>query len=170
MRILIVVAAVTVGVNAFALSEREAFLVQQAQAEMQRVAGQIDVLQSNFEDMQHRVGKLEGAGDLRGIRQEIDALKASIAELRREMSAQRDGIVKDLSSRIAKIPQAQPRPVETTVVYNGPHIEYTVAAGDTLSIIAQAFNTTVRKIKDMNGMKNDSIRIGQKLNIPKEGK
>ena len=36
------------------------------------------------------------------------------------------------------------------------------------SLIAKAFGTTVQKIKDMNGMKGDALKIGQKLNVPKE--
>ena len=78
-------------------------------------------------------------------------------------------IVRDLSSRIAKMPQAQPStkaPARTVTTTIGPHREYTVVAGDTLSIIASAFNTTVAKIKEMNGLKSDALRIGQKVKVP----
>ena len=148
---------------------RESFMQQQAYAEMQRVSGQVDVLQSNLGDLQRRVGALEGGGDSRGIRQELDALKAAVAELRRELQSQRGEIVKDLSGRIAKMQTAAPapKPVETKKVVIGPHQEYTVQSGDTLSLIAQAFNTTVGKIKEMNGLKGDNLRVGQKLNLPK---
>ena len=60
-----------------------------------------------------------------------------------------------------------PKPIETRKVVIGPHQEYTVQSGDTLSLIAQAFNTSVSKIKEMNGLKSDNLRIGQKLNLPK---
>ena len=148
---------------------RENFMQQQAYAEMQRVSGQVDVLQSNLGDLQRRVGALEGGGDSRGIRQELDALKAAVAELRRELQSQRGEIVKDLSGRIAKMQTAAPapKPVETKKVVIGPHQEYTVQSGDTLSLIAQAFNTSVGKIKEMNGLKGDNLRVGQKLNLPK---
>ena len=147
---------------------RESFMQQQAYAEMQRVAGQIDVLQSNLGELQTRVGRLEGGGDSKGIRQEIDALKAAVADLRRELQSQRGEIVRDLSGRISKMQQSAPapKPVEKRVVI-GPHIEYTVQSGDTLSLIAQAFNTSVTKIKEMNGLKNSNLRVGQKLNLPK---
>jgi len=147
---------------------RENFMQQQAYAEMQRVSGQVDVLQANLSDVQRRVGKLEGGGDARSMRQEIDALKAAIAELRREMQALRGEIVKDLSGRIAKMQTSAPapKPVEKKVVI-GPHQEYVVQSGDTLSLIAQAFNTTVPKIREMNNLKGDSLRVGQKLNLPK---
>ena len=150
---------------------RESFMQQQAYAEMQRVSGQVDVLQNNLSDLQRRVGALEGGGDAsKGIRQELDALKASIAELRRELQSQRGEIVKDLSGRIAKMqaaaPAPAPKPVEKKVVI-GPHQEYTVQAGDTLSLIAQAFDTTISKIKEMNNLKSDTLRVGQKLKLPK---
>lgn len=146
---------------------RESFMQQQAYAEMQRVSGQVDVLQSNLGDLQRRVGALEGGGDSKGIRQELDALKAAVAELRRELQSQRGEIVKDLSGRIAKMQTAAPKPVETKKVVIGPHQEYTVQSGDTLSLIAQAFNTTVGKIREMNNLKGDNLRVGQKLNLPK---
>ena len=148
---------------------RESFMQQQAYAEMQRVSGQVDVLQSNLGDLQRRVGALEGGGDSKGIRQELDALKAAVAELRRELQSQRGEIVKDLSGRIAKMQAAAPvpKPVETKKVVIGPHQEYVVQSGDTLSLIAQAFNTSVGKIKEMNNLKGDNLRVGQKLNLPK---
>ena len=165
----VVLVGLAAGVSAFGQG-KEAFLQQQAYAEMQRVSGQVDVLQSNLGDLQRRVGALEGGGDAKGIRQEIDALKAAVADLRRELQTQREGIVKDLSGRIAKIqaatPPPPPKPTVTKVVI-GPHQEYTVQSGDTLSLIAQAFETTVAKIKEMNGLKNDNLRIGQKLKLPK---
>jgi len=149
---------------------KESFMQQQAYAEMQRVSGQVDVLQSNLSDVQRRLGKLEGGGDSRGIRQEIDALKASIAELRREMQSLRGEIVRDLSGRIAKMqtaaPAPAPKPVEKKVVI-GPHVEYVVKSGDTLSLIAEAFNTSVPKIREMNSLKSDNLRVGQKLKLPK---
>ena len=151
---------------------KESFMQQQAYAEMQRVSGQVDVLQSNLGDLQRRIGALEGGGDSsKGVRQELDALKQSIAELRREMQSMRGEIVKDLSGKMVQIqkqmqPPPAPRPTVTKVEI-GPHQEYTVQSGDTLSLIAQAFGTTVSKIKEMNGLKNDNLRIGQKLNLPK---
>lgn len=45
------------------------------------------------------------------------------------------------------------------------HITYTVKSGDTLSAIAEKFNTTVTKIKRTNNLKSDMIRIGQIINI-----
>ena len=34
------------------------------------------------------------------------------------------------------------------------------------SLISQAFGTTVGKIKELNNLKSDGIRVGQKLVVP----
>jgi len=166
MKKLVFSALVLIGAAAFGQT-KENFLRQQAYDEMQRVSGQVDVLQSNLNDLQTRVGRLEGNGSANGIRQEIEALKSAVAELRRELQAQRGEIVKDLSGRIAKMqPAPAPKPEKKTVTI-GPHVEYVVQSGDTLSLISQAFGVPVNKIKEMNALKGDGLRVGQKLNLPK---
>jgi LysM repeat protein len=45
--------------------------------------------------------------------------------------------------------------------------KYSVKSGDTLSGIAQRHHTTVAKIKSLNALKSDTIRVGQVLKIPK---
>ena len=149
---------------------------QQAYAEMQRVTGQIDVIQNNVNDLQSRVGKLERkpTGD-NVTHQEIESLRASIAELRREMANMRQEIVKDLTARLSAIqkeqakrmppPAPEMKPVKSA--YTGPCQEYTVISGDTLSLISQAFNTKVETLKSINNLKNNNLRVGQKLLVPK---
>lgn len=168
MKIKLAASVVLTASAVLAQGGRENFLLQQTQAEMQRVSGQVDMLQNNFDEVQRRLGRLEGAGDLRGIRQEIDSLKAAIAELRREIGAQRQTIVNDLSGRLAKMQAATPPPPKATTktVTIGPHKEYVVQAGDTLSVISQATGVPLRKIREMNNLKNDNLRVGQKLNLP----
>lgn len=165
MNRLFVLACLSASVSAFGQG-KESFMQQQAYAEMQRVSGEVDALQSNISDLQRRVGALEGAGSDRGIRQEIESLKASVADLRRALQEQRGQIVNDLAARLMKA-QAAATPPKPTKVVIGPHQEYVVQAGDTLSVIAQALGTSVAKIKEMNGLKNDKLRVGQKLNVPK---
>ncbi len=43
---------------------------------------------------------------------------------------------------------------------------YHVQPGDSLGVIAQKYNTTIRDLKDMNKLKSDTIIVGQKLKIP----
>ena len=149
----------------------DAFVRQQAYAEMKRVASQIDVLQANFDNLQRRVARLEARGDQSGLRVEVESLRATVEELRRQLAAQRGEIVNDLSKRLSSMqhapaaPKSPPPPPKKVVI--GPHLEYTVKPGDTLSLISQAFDCPVKKIKEMNGLKSDNLRVGQKIMLPK---
>ena len=63
-------------------------------------------------------------------------------------------------------PSSRRQPV---TAYTGPHYEYIVEKGQTLSLIAEGFGTTVSKILAANpGLSQGGLRIGQKLIIPAE--
>lgn len=47
---------------------------------------------------------------------------------------------------------------------------YTVKSGDAISIIARKLGTTSTKLREANGLKGDTIRVGQKLAIPADAK
>ena len=151
---------------------KESFIVQQAYAEMQRVQGQISVIESNLNDLSARVAKLESGNDSAGLRREVEALRAEVASLKRQLGTQRTEIVNDLSGRISKMqaqqnsaPRSPAQPKKSAVV--GPHREYVVESGDTLSVISEATGVPVKKIREMNGLKGDMLRVGQKLMLPK---
>jgi LysM repeat protein len=165
--VLVALVALAVPFRSFAQGQ-ENFMRQQAYAEMQRVLGQIDVLQNNIEDISRRVSRLESRGSSNSLEVEVAALKSAIAELRREMGAQRGEIVKDLSARIAKLPAATVKaPEPSRKVLPGKHLEYVVQSGDSLFLISKAFNVPVKTIRELNGLKNDNLRIGQKIIVPK---
>lgn len=157
-------------------SARDAFLKRQAYDEMMRVSGQVDVLQTNLADMAARLARLENdngsKAEVEALHAEIAALKAANAELRNRINSMHDEIVRDLTGKIAKMqkeltpPPAPPQPKTQPRPPVGPHREYEVQPGDTLSLIAAAFKTTVPKVKEMNNLKNDNIRVGQKLKLP----
>lgn len=48
----------------------------------------------------------------------------------------------------------------------GSYFEYIVRSGDTLWLLAQRYGTTVNAIKNLNGLRNDALHIGQVLRIP----
>jgi len=64
-----------------------------------------------------------------------------------------------------KIPAAKPKKADDKKV-SGEGKIYVVKKGDILGKIAQEHKTTVAKIKEANNLKNDVIRVGQKLVIP----
>lgn len=68
----------------------------------------------------------------------------------------------NLSSDVIKIDQLLkvPSPQSESTV------NYTVVSGDSLSVIAKRYNTTVDKLKSLNNLTSDIIRIGQILRVP----
>ena len=149
---------------------RDAFMRNQAYAEMQRVSGQIDVLQGNLDALERRVGNMEGGkGEIGAVRRDIDALRSDIAAVRREMANMRAEITEDLTRKIQTIMKSvrstpQVQPVQPAPPPNCK--KYRVEPGDTLSLIAQAFKTTVYQIKELNHLKGDGLRVGQELLVP----
>ena len=184
-------AMIAIGVVAQdAASARAAYQERQALAEVPRLVQQFDQLAANQDEIVQRLLKVEsGSGTEAALRAEIEALRAEVAELkasiRREQDAMRREIVADLAKRISTLtppppPPApvQPRPVATArpapatpppPAEIGPHYEYVVEQGQTLSLIAKGFDTTVQKILAANpGLKPNALRVGQKLIIPAE--
>lgn len=170
---------------------RAAYEEQQSLAEVPRLVQQFDLLVQNQDAIVQRLVKLESADVTGNMRDEVAALRAEIAELkasiRREQDAMRREIVADLAGRISKMtpppsPPPPPAPVVASPVATarpaprtpppapvGPHYEYVVEPGQTLSLIAKGFDTTVPKILAANpGLKANALRVGQKLIIPAE--
>ena len=46
---------------------------------------------------------------------------------------------------------------------------YTVQRGDSLSLIAQRFGLNTASLKSFNGLRSDTIRVGQRLKVPGSG-
>ena len=169
---------------------RAAFQQQQALAEVPRLVQQFDLLVQNQDAIVTRLQRLEqNAGPDQNMQAEIAALQAEIAELKAAIpqmkEAMRREIVNDLAGRIAKMtppPPPPPAPAPVAVAPArattrsapppppvGPHYEYVVEPGQTLSLIAKGFDTTVAKILAANpGLKANNLRVGQKLIIPAE--
>jgi len=184
-------AMIAIGVMAQdAASARAAYQERQALAEVPRLVQQFDQLAANQDEIVQRLLKVEsGSGTEAALRAEIEALRAEVAELkasiRREQDAMRREIVADLAKRISTLtpPPPPPAPVQPRSVATarpapatppppaeiGPHYEYVVEKGQTLSLIAEGFGTTVPKILAANpGLKPNLLRVGQKLIIPAE--
>lgn len=170
-------------------SARLAYQQQQALDEVPRLVKQFDQLLQNQDAIVARLQRVEAALNAadRGVSSdEVGALRAEVADLkasiRREQDRMRREIVEDLARRMKSIvpppapaqtyvppsatsaAQPTPRPVPPAV---GPHYEYVVEKGQTLSLIAAGFETTVEKILAANpGLKANRLRVGQKLIIP----
>lgn len=147
---------------------KDAYLKQQAYEEVQRVAGQVDILEQNQNDLSERVGKVESMKrEIEDLKSNVAALQAQLAELKSLVSKQRGEIITELSGVIKKAEASRPAPAPVPVSsYTGKTEIYTVQSGDTLSLISEAFGSKISVIKDLNNLKNDNIRVGQRLRVP----
>ena len=173
---------------------RAAYQQQQAVQEVQRLSQQFDQLAGNVDQIASRMERLESGNNTADLRAEISGLKAQIAELKREQDNMRREIVAELSRKMAGLmaqrqsPPPSPPPAATTgrsrastapaatskanpPTPDGPYYEHVVEPGQTLSLIAKGYETSVAKIVAANpGLKPNALRVGQKIIVPAEDK
>ncbi|MFN8301589.1 MAG: LysM peptidoglycan-binding domain-containing protein [Saprospiraceae bacterium] len=65
----------------------------------------------------------------------------------------------------ANYPGEKPKPATGTTTPAAQSQYYTVEKGETLFRVAQKFNTTVAKLKQLNNLKSDYIQAGQRLRV-----
>ena len=121
-------------------------LATQAQELQGLVAALENRLQTQDREWQSRMGKLK---------------TALAKEQKRTLDAMAKSVAMEISTAVNQA-QSAPRSSGGAATFR----EYTVRSGDTLSAIANAFQVPVPLIKKANGLKSDTIRVGQKLKIP----
>lgn len=91
----------------------------------------------------------------------------SAIALQYNVSIQEIKAANNLGSDIIRSGQRLQIPTRTGAPSSTSHRStYTVSKGDTLSGIALSHGTNVRELKQINNLRSDTIRVGQKLNIP----
>lgn len=153
----------------------------QAQQEVQRLGEQFDMMTQNFDRLSARVAKLESGGtntrEIENLRSEIAALRAENENLRKAQAEMRRQVVDEISKKMAALVSktgartspapAKPlneKPPRPSVPQTG--YEHVVAEGQSLWVIAQNYGVTVDSIRKANSLKNNNLKVGQKLFIP----
>ena len=158
--------------------------------EMQKLKANMQTNQSSYETELNRIN-----ATLKDQEKIIDALRAKNKALELKLSKEADNkavlrteflkLLKELDDKIDTESSNRQKsqvelfnqikgfikkqPVQKTVINNNipsKYKVYTVQRGDTLFIIAKAFNCSIVKIKKMNNLRGDTIQIGQKLKVP----
>ena len=138
-----------------------------AQEEMVgNLSNQVRLLQDENSKLAATVYSLQR--EMKELKQRIGSYQAELEELRRQISAESDARKKQLNNIADSIQQAGERAAENSRTAAEEYDFYVVEAGATLSAVSRATGISISELKRVNGMKNDVLRIGQKLKIPRK--
>lgn len=150
-------------------------------AELDYLRGELSRMSSRIQSLEAEIGALQQnalaarsaapsatQADVAALRDHLSALERQIQTVDSARASDRQTLYADLSKKIDQAMKAlsasRPAPAPQKTSQTG--IEHVVQAGETLSLIAQAYGKKIADIKAANNLKNDVIRIGQKLFIP----
>ena len=122
-------------------------------------------LEMKVSELQRQVKEL--AAKNKEMEQEMQRLKRQSAAEAEAREAQLREISKQIK-RLASLPPPAPvTPGKKSDSGSNQNYEiFEVPKGATLSAIAKAYNVSVQSIKRANNMKDNNLRVGQKLKIP----
>jgi len=141
-----------------------------------KAADQVDRVDQQVDQIQSRVTALEQL--LTDLRQQSQSLKESLANAAAKSSQERTALLEEVSKMLAERKEREKvKPAEKAAVATKPvekeGYEHIVAKGDTLSSIAQAYNSeyqlklTSESIRQANQLaKGAPLKVGQKLIVP----
>lgn len=96
---------------------------------------------------------------------DVDTSKAAVKPA--ASAAKKGAAVKHASSKAAST--KAPKAAKTArKPYTGATKEYAVASGDTVGKIASENGLTTRQFKELNNLKSNNLKVGQKVKIPAE--
>ena len=147
---------------------------EDAEAERRKIlkaADQVDRMDAAVEDMKSRIASLEKI--LEELKQQSNSLKESLANTAAQAEKDKEALLDEVSKLLAdmKAKEKKAEPAPKPAEREG--YEHTVAKGDTLSSIVQAYNKeyglklTVDSLRKANQLSKESpLKVGQKIFIP----
>lgn len=146
---------------------------EDAEAERRKIlkaADQVDRMDAAVEEMKARIAALEKL--LEDVKQQSNSLKESLASTTAKAEKEKQSLLEEVAKMLAEMKgkEKPPAPAKTA---EREGYEHTVAKGDTLSSIVQAYNKeyglklTVDAVRKANQLPKDAqLKVGQKLLIP----
>lgn len=146
------------------------------QEDIRRLTGQIEGMELELERLYRELANQRAEqqrrtdSQIQGTETRLTALERRIQEVDRARERDKQEIVERLSQTIEQLmrtQQATRQAAQPRATHSGYGYEHVVAAGETLSHIAQAYGVTTRVIIEANNLQHpDRLRVGQKLFIP----
>lgn len=147
---------------------------EDAEAERRKIlkaADQVDRMDSTVEEMKARISSLEKILD--DVKQQSNSLKESLASTSAKVEKEKQSLLEEVAKMLAEMKAKEKKPEGTAKPTEREGYEHTVAKGDTLSSIVQAYNKehglklTVDAVRKANQLPKDAnLKVGQKLIIP----
>lgn len=138
------------------LTARLADTVRAVQDENANLEMKVSEMQRQIKDLQNRNKEME---------QELQRLKRQSAAEAEAREVQMRELSKQIK-KLALLPPPTPSSVPQEKDPNQKYEIFEVPKGATLSAIAKAYNVSIQSIKRANNLKDNNLRIGQKLKIP----
>lgn len=136
---------------------------------VQRLQEKINGIELEQQNLQREVGSMKGGPkDDPVVRNRLDTLERQVQSLAAARDADRKQIVNQVASIVGSSGSSSSgRSSGRSSSSAQSGYEHVVESGQTLSAIAQAYKVSSSSIKKANNMKSDTVRVGQKLFIPK---
>ena len=149
--------------------------VAQQQADMeklrenvQRIQEKINGLELEQQNLQRDIGSMKGAPkEDMVVRNRLDTLERQVQSLAAARDSDRKQIVSQVASIVGSSGSSSSGKSSSGRGSSQTGVEHVVESGQTLSAIAAAYKVSASSIKKANSMKSDTLRVGQKLFIPK---
>jgi LysM repeat protein len=150
--------------------------VRLLQDENAKLIGMIHSLQQEMRELkqQTQAQKNEMAQMRRMIIKESDARQKQLGNIADRLQNAADAQARaDAEARARARAEAEARARENARAQDKEQAQeeydfYVVEAGATLSAVSRAAGVSVEQLKKINGLKNNTIRVGQKLKIPRK--
>lgn len=97
----------------------------------------------------------------------VDSPKDDVSQIKNNYKSYAEAVIKavcDYKGIKYKAPKNTPK--NDNVGVNNDYFTYIIKKGDTLWDIARLYNTTVDKIKSLNNLNGNTIKVGQSLKVP----
>ena len=147
---------------------------EDAEAERRKIlkaADQVDRMDAAVEEMKVRIASLEKL--LEDVKAQSNSLKESLASTAAKAEKEKESLLEEVAKMLAEMKAKEKKAEPTPKPAEREGYEHTVAKGDTLSSIAQAYNkeyglkVTVESLRKANQLSKEStLKVGQKLFVP----
>ena len=165
--------ALLLGSGCVTMVDQNTMAQQQADMEkmrdnVQRLQEKINGLELEQQNLQRDIGSMKGAPKDDGVvRNRLETLERQVQSLAAARDADRKQIVNQGASIVGSSGSGSSGRSSSGRSGSQTGVEHVVESGQTLSAIAAAYKVSASSIRKANSLKSDTLRVGQKLFIPK---